>query len=144
MRVCAQHAPGRNRCAACPTCLSTGAFAPALTVPWGRTTLAAVLRFLIFLLVALSLPLAPSRASTMHSTDCSMSGALAEMGATDEEKVGCCTPECAPPVVAAILPLSGNTNPIVAATAARLLPGASALTSVDPAAADPPPRACLA
>lgn len=96
------------------------------------------------ILIGLSLALTPGAASAAPSMDCSMPGAESGM-APDHDKMPCCTPECVAPAAAAVIPDQDvERNSSSRAGAPGLLPAANALSSVNPAAADPPPRLNIA
>lgn len=99
-----------------------------------------VARIFWVILIALSLAGSPGPAFAAPSIGCSMAGA--DMGmAPDHDTMDCCTPDCATPCPAAVLPLGDLAVPADDYGAVRAMrPHMNALPSVNPAAADPPPR----
>ena len=99
-----------------------------------------MLKLILALVIALSLVGTPGQAQAAPSVSCTMPGA--DTGsAADHEKMGCCTPDCATPCPPALLS-SGvlNVGPLEPEALAVWLPTHTGLTSLNPAAADPPPR----
>ncbi len=98
------------------------------------------MRLILAILVVLSLMGSPDRARAAPSATCTMVGA-AEGTAPDHEKMACCTPDCATPAPAAVMPAADIGRQSIGLTgligghssAGGLL---SALIPMD----DPPPR----
>lgn len=96
-------------------------------------------RFLLTILVALSLIGAPGPALAGPAMGCTMDGASGMDG--DHDKMACCTPDCAIGCPAGVVPGGGPyvaEDEIVAAPLIEV--SARALPSVGPGATDPPPR----
>ena len=103
-----------------------------------------VMKFILVILIALSLIGSPGAARAAPSESCTVAGAHEGMAA-DHEKMSCCTPECATPAPAAVLPqgdLEEDGVQPVARLSGQLEPGS--LPSIILSADDPPPRAFLA
>ena len=100
-----------------------------------------VLRLLLAIVIALSLLGSPGAARSAPSVSCSMPGA--DHGqAADHEKMRCCTPDCATPAPSAMLPNGSlGAASLEPAKIAVWIPSYLELVAVNPAAADPPPRA---
>lgn len=100
--------------------------------------------FLLSLLITLSLGLAPGKASAATSPECSMPDP--ESGtAADHEEMGCCTPDCAAPGVAAVVPRQvAELHLMLSESQARPRVRYGAPPLFDPADIDPPPRHPLA
>ena len=102
------------------------------------------MKFILALLIALSLIGSPGAARAAPSEGCTMVGA-SEGLAADHEEMGCCTPECATPVPAAVLPdgrLEGD--PIRPSAFLNASPVFGSLPSITLTSDDPPPRAFFA
>lgn len=61
------------------------------------------MKLIVAILIALSFIGSPGAARAAPSVSCTMAGADEGM-APDHEKMGCCTPDCATPAPAAVLP----------------------------------------
>ena len=99
------------------------------------------MRLILALLIALSLIGSPGGATAAPSLSCTMAGADEGMAA-DHEKMDCCSPECATPCPAAVLPMSDfdeDGTDRVASTGWQIVPGS--LPSILLPTEDPPPRA---
>lgn len=98
-------------------------------------------KFILAILVALSLAASPSQAFSAPSAECSMPGADSGM-AMDHEEMGCCTIDCAMGAPSAVLPgadaEAADIDPVSSPLAG---PGSGVHPSASPAAIDPPPRA---
>lgn len=100
-------------------------------------------RFILAILIALSLIGSSGPAFAAPAPDCSMAGA-AMGGPADHDDMGCCTPDCAISCPAALIPPDSLPEPSVLLTSARAwMPKTSALHSVSPTAIDPPPKPTL-
>lgn len=102
------------------------------------------MKFILAILIALSLIGSPGAARAEPSASCTMAGADEGMAA-DHEKMGCCTPECATPAPAAVLPnadVDGDPVEPVALLDGQPEPGG--LPSIILSTDDPPPRAFFA
>ena len=102
------------------------------------------MKFILVILIALSLIGSPGAARAEPSVSCTMAGADQGMAA-DHEKMGCCTPECATPVPSAVLPYADVDRAAVEPVAlldCQAEPGS--LPSIILSADDPPPRAFFA
>ena len=102
------------------------------------------MKFILAILIALSLIGSPGAARAEPSVSCTMAGADNGMAA-DHEKMGCCTPECATPAPAAVLPnadVDGDAVEPVALVDGQPEPGG--LPSIILSTDDPPPRAFFA
>lgn len=102
------------------------------------------MKFVLAIFIVLSLIGGSGAAIAAPSAGCTMDGAR-EGTALDHEKMGCCTPECATPAPAAVLPaanVDGDAVEQVALLDAQLEPvrPPSFILSTD----DPPPRAFFA
>ena len=99
-----------------------------------------MLKLILAIVIALSLVGSPGQARAAPSVSCTMPGA--DTGnAADHEKMGCCTPDCATPCPSALLPSGAlDVAPLEPDAIAVGLPTHSGLTSLNHAAADPPPR----
>lgn len=101
-------------------------------------------RFILAILIALSLAGSPGPAFAAPSPACSMPGA-AVGNAVDHDTMDCCTPDCAVSCPAAVVPAGGLSEPSVALTSDKVsIPVVAGLHSLNPAAVDPPPRPSLA
>lgn len=102
------------------------------------------MKFILALLIALSLIGSPGAAKAAASETCTMVGA-SEGFAADHEKMGCCTPECATPVPAAVLPDGGSHgDPIKPGPLLEASLVAGRLPSIILTTDDPPPRSFFA
>lgn len=102
------------------------------------------MKLIVAILIALSLIGSPGAARAAPSVSCTMAGADEGMAA-DHEKMGCCTPDCATPAPAALLPSGDiNSDPVepVALLSGQSEPGS--LPSIILSTDDPPPRAFFA
>jgi len=100
-----------------------------------------VIKLILAIVIALSLLGSPGAARSAPWASCTMPGA--DHGqAADHEKLGCCTPDCATPAPSAMLPNGPLGAALIAPTKiAMWLPSYLELVPINPAAADPPPRA---
>lgn len=109
-----------------------------------HTCIRIVMKLIVAILIALSMIGSPGAARAAPSVSCTMAGA--DEGMTpDHEKVGCCTPDCATPAPAAVLPGADVDEDAVdpfALLNARPEPGS--LPSIILSTDDPPPRAFFA
>jgi hypothetical protein len=116
-----------------------GADVKALIPSGMRPRLVGVTRLILSILLAISMAGASGPAFAAPSADCPMAHMSQAMGHHD--KMGCCPPECAVTCPAALLAAADVELPSIEPAS---MPGAmriaSVLPSVDPAAADPPPR----
>jgi|GEM_PF-4498585 len=102
------------------------------------------MKFILAILIALSLIGSPGAARAAPSASCSMAGAD-EGTAADHEKMGCCTPDCATPAPAAVLPANGlHADPVEPVALLDSKPEPSRLPSIIVWTDDPPPRAFFA
>ena len=102
------------------------------------------MKFILAILIALSLIGSPGAARAAPSVSCTMAGAD-EGTSADHEKMGCCTPDCATPAPAAVLPAGGLHRDLVKPVA--LVDGPQepgSLPSIILSTDDPPPRAFFA
>lgn len=120
-----------------------GADAPRLTLKAAVLSEGSVTRFVLAILLALSLASATGPAFAGLSAHCPM----AVSGMADHEDMGCCTPDCAPDCA---LACPGAVVPSADAMAAEpqgrqgaMMPPIEVLPSRGPAAADPPPRTTI-
>ena len=97
------------------------------------------MRLILAILLALSL-VGSGPAFAGPSSDCPMARSM-PMG--DHQKMGCCTPDCAVAAPSAVLPVADIGVPDLPESPVPALAPASALHSVSPAAADPPPRTTI-
>lgn len=105
-----------------------------------RSELNPVTRFMLLILLALSLASGSSPAFAGRSGDCRMTGATHQMP-MDHEKMGCCTPDCAVTCPPAMLPVSDmDMDQPPASATLPVMALAEAFHSLNPAAIDPPPR----
>lgn len=98
------------------------------------------MKFILAILVALSLIGSPGAARAAPSVSCTMVGADEGM-ASDHEKMACCTPDCATPAPAAVLPVADVDEDVVEPV--ELLaaqPEQGSLPSIILSTDDPPPR----
>jgi len=110
-----------------------------LIPPSIQPSLRAVTRFLLAILLAISMAATSGPAFAAPAADCPMGG-----GMVDHSKMGCCPPICAVTCLPAVLDDAAVDVPTVEPSsipATALAP--VALPSVTPAATDPPPRITL-
>ena len=102
------------------------------------------MKLVMAILIVLSLIGSPGAAEAAPSVSCTMAGA--DVGtAADHEKMGCCTPDCATPAPAAVLPQDSlGVDQIGPVTILNLKPDQRHLSSINLGADDPPPRPALA
>lgn len=102
-----------------------------------------MIKLLLAIVVVLSLLGSPGAARSTLSASCSMPGA--EHGqAANHEKMGCCTLDCATPAPSAMLQSGPLGAALIEPTQIAIWgPSYLELVPVNPAAADPPPRAFL-
>ena len=102
------------------------------------------MKFILAILIALSLIGSPGAARAAPSVSCTMAGAD-EGTAADHEKMGCCTPDCATPAPAAVLPAADlDGDPVQPVALLDALPEPGSLPSIILSMDDPPPRAVFA
>ncbi len=120
-----------------------GADAPPLTLKAAVLFEAGVTRFVLAILLALSLASATGPALAGISAHCPM----AMSGVSDHQDMGCCTPDCAPDCAlvcpGAVVPTAGGVaaeSQDRQSMAVRLV---DMLPSRGPGATDPPPRTTI-
>ena len=102
------------------------------------------MRFILAILIALSLIGSPAAAPAAPSVSCTMAGAD-EGTAADHEKMDCCTPDCAAPAPAAVLPGADlDRDPLAPIALLDGQPEPGSLPSIILSTDDPPPRAFFA
>ena len=102
------------------------------------------MKFILAILIALSLIGSPGAARAAPSLSCTMAGAD-EGTAADHEKMGCCTPDCATPAPAAVLPVGDlNSDPVEPVALLDAQPEPGTLPSIILSTDDPPPRTFFA
>ncbi|ODP37427.1 hypothetical protein BFL28_17900 [Sphingomonas turrisvirgatae] len=103
-----------------------------------------VMKLIVAILIALSFIGSPGAARAAPSVSCTMAGADEGM-APDHKKMRCCTPDCATPAPAAVLPGADVDEDAVEPVALlNRQPEPGSLPSIILSTDDPPPRAFFA
>lgn len=112
---------------------------PTLIPPGIQPRLEGVMRFLLSILLAISMAGASGPAFAGPSADCPMAHMAG--GMTDHGKMGCCPPECAVTCPSAVLATPAIELPMIEPSPiAVTVPAMGVMRSFNPAATDPPPR----
>lgn len=102
------------------------------------------MKFFLAILIAVALIGSPGAATAAPSVSCTMAGADDGLAA-DHEKMACCTPECATPAPAALLPANDlDRSPVEPVAVLNGRPELGSLPSIILSTDDPPPRAFFA